>query len=371
MASATPFEEPNSAIPSSPATRADLRKSRHPQSTSALLVDDGPMRPVLEMVDRVAPFDVTVLLQGETGVGKDVVAREIHARSPRASGPFVKVHCAAIPSAILESELFGYESGAFTDAVRRKLGKFELANGGTIFLDEIAEIEFPLQAKLLQVLQERAFVRIGGNGETHCDVRVICASNRSLEEMVAAGSFRQDLFFRVHGFTISVPPLRERPNEILPLLKHFLAMHSRAMRRFEPQPSTRLLALLSRYPFPGNVRELENLARRLVALGNEEAIMNELLRAHTRSRNADNKRTFENLVSEFERTAGEVPLLEVRRRTIREAERAVIERVLVATRCNRKKAAQILGVSYSTLLEKIRSCGLKDVAIAAFLFALL
>jgi len=323
------------------------------------------MRDVLELVDRVASSDLGVLLQGETGVGKDVIAREIHVRSARRGAPFVKVNCAAVPGALLESELFGFEPGAFTGAWRRKLGKFELASGGTIFLDEIAEVELGLQAKLLQVLQDGVFQRLGGNEDLRCDVRVLCASNRSIETMVDAGSFRQDLFFRINDVTVRIPPLRERPREIPLLFRYFLALHARALGRPEPRPSGRLLNSLVRHPFPGNVRELENLARRLTALGKEDSILLDLLRAHPGGSLGRSRHGLEDLVRDFERTAGDVPLLEVRRRTILAAERVVIERALLATHCNRRRAAEMLGVSYSTLLEKIRACGLSGLASAA------
>jgi transcriptional regulator with PAS, ATPase and Fis domain len=341
--------------------RAQTARGVQPESEprAPALVGAHVMQETLDLVDRVAPTDMPVLLQGETGVGKDMIAREIHARSPRAHGHYVKVHCAALPDSLLESELFGYEPGAFTGAVRRKLGRFEIANGGTLFLDEISEMSVPLQAKLLHVLQDGVFQRIGSNRDIVTDARIVCASNRSLEAEVAAGRFREDLFFRIHCMTIHIPPLRKR-REMIPLLfMHFLRLNSRAMRRPVPQPSARLLTLLGRHRFPGNVRELENLARRLVALGREDSLVRDLMRAYPAEQGPDQ---LEELICEFERSAGEVPLLEVRRRTILEAERQVIERTLRVTRCNRKRAAEILGVSYSTMLDKIRACGLEGLA---------
>ncbi len=335
-----------------------------PRPDRALVIDPaGPMGPVFDLARRVAGSDLPVLLQGETGVGKDVVAREIHACSTRAGAPFVKVHCAALPRGLLESELFGHEQGAFTGALRRKLGRFELANGGTIFLDEIAEMDPALQAKLLQVLQDSTFSRIGGNDEIRVDIRIVCASNRPLRAMIADGTFREDLFFRIQTVTLQIPPLRERPSEILLLFRHFLELHSRALRRPAPTPSPQLLACLARHSFPGNVRELENMARRLAALRNEDCVIAELLRGSSHG-TPGGSAPLDELMREFESTAGEVPLLEVRRRAIQEVEREVIEKTLIATRCNRRKAARLLGVSYSTLLQKIRVCGLEPLASA-------
>lgn len=340
------------------------RPGDRPRIRPAPLIDpSGPMGAVVDLARRVARSDLPVLLQGETGVGKDVIAREIHASSTRAGAPFVKVHCAALPRGLLESELFGHEQGAFTGALRRKFGRFELANGGTIFLDEIAEMDPALQAKLLQVLQDSSFSRIGGNEEIHVDVHVLCASNRPLHDMIARGTFREDLFFRIQAVTIHIPPLRERRSEILPLFRRFLELHAEALGRPAPEPSSRLLACLTRHSFPGNVRELENLARRLAVLRNEDCVIDELLRCSSQVA-PGRAAPLDELMHEFESTAGDVPLLEVRRRAIQQVEREVIEKTLIATRCNRRKAARLLGVSYSTLLQKIRVCGLEPLASA-------
>jgi two-component system response regulator AtoC len=352
-------------LPASGAT--DLRSASDPRgapppipvaelpSREPLLLRCEPMRSVLERVERIAPTDLTVLLQGETGVGKEVVARCIHQASRRAHAPFVKVHCAALPGSLLETELFGHEAGAFTGALRFKRGRFELAHGGTIFLDEIGEMRLDLQAKLLHVLEDHRFCRVGSNRELEVDVRVVCASNRMLDEMVAGGTFRRDLFHRIEEVTTRVPPLRERTAEIAPLFVHLLERHCKAMGRGLVVPSPRLLVCLTHHRFPGNVRELENLARRLAVLGNEQPMIDELNRASLDSVRRE-EIDLSAILAEFEQSAGQVPLLEVRRRTIREAERDVIERTLIATGYNRTKAARILGVSYSTLLYKIRSC---------------
>jgi transcriptional regulator with GAF, ATPase, and Fis domain len=265
-----------------------------------------------------------VLIQGESGVGKEVVARAIHEISSRREGPFVKVNCAALPGELLESELFGFEKGAFTGAGSRKQGRFEIADGGTIFLDEIGEMSPAAQAKLLHVLQDSAFSRLGGNREIRVDVRIVSATNRPLEEMVSGRGFREDLFFRLNVVAVKVPPLRERREELPSLIAHFLgrfgARYGRAVEALSPE----LLALLDRHPFPGNIRELENLLKRIVVLGGESSIFRELIareRDDARSRNA-----FEDLLEEVEETAGDPPLKEVGRRASIEAERETIER---------------------------------------------
>jgi two-component system response regulator AtoC len=315
-----------------------------------------PMRRVYDLIHQVADTDVTVLIQGQSGTGKEIVARTLHAASPRSDRPIVKVNCAALPPTLLESELFGYEKGAFTGANARKPGKFELADRGTIFFDEIGEMSPGVQAKLLQVLQDRQFSRLGGNADITVDVRVVAATHRRLEEMVRAGSFREDLFFRLNVVTVFLPPLSERREEIPLLIESFLARSAARYRRPLPRLSERLLRAFERHPFPGNVRELENVVKRIVVLGSEEPILGELLRAERGDRNGSSLRV---LIEEIERTAGEVPLREVGRRVSLEAERLTIDRVLQETHWNRKRAARKLGVSYKTLLQKIRDCRLE------------
>ncbi|RIL00034.1 MAG: sigma-54-dependent Fis family transcriptional regulator [Proteobacteria bacterium] len=315
------------------------------------------MRGVRALIEQIAGTDVTVLITGESGVGKEVVAREIHRRSPRTNRPFVKVNCAALPEDLLESELFGYERGAFTGAVSRKPGKFEVADTGTMFLDEIGEMSPPLQAKLLQVLQDATFARLGGNREIRVDVRVLCATNRSLEQMVKVGSFREDLYYRLNVVDVRIPPLRERREEVPVLvdafLRRFAAKYGKPLRR----PSPALAKAMERYPFPGNVRELENLMKRVVVLESEDTVLADLL-GGDRMRGADDR--FQSVIEELAATAGQVSLKEVGRRAAIEAERATIDRVLHRTHWNRKAAARVLGVSYKTLLQKIRECGLEE-----------
>jgi formate hydrogenlyase transcriptional activator len=224
------------------------------------------LRRVLKQVETVAPTDSTVLIYGDTGVGKELIARAIHDLSPRRSKPFVKLNCAAIPTGLLESELFGHEKGAFTGAIAQRIGRFEVANGGTIFLDEIGEIPLELQTKLLRVLQEREFERLGSSRTLRTDARLIAATNRDLEAMVSEQKFRSDLFFRLNVFPVHVPPLRERQGDIPLLVRHFTQQFSRRMNRvIETIPSTAMDAL-SRYHWPGNIRELQNVIERAVII---------------------------------------------------------------------------------------------------------
>ncbi len=312
---------------------------------------------IREVLEQIADTDVAVLIQGESGVGKEVVARAVHRSSTRAHEAFVKVNCAALPGELLESELFGYEKGAFTGATRRRPGKFEQADGGSIFLDEIGEMSPAAQAKLLHVLQDGTFSRLGGNEEVSVSVRVISATNRPLEGLTASGGFREDLYFRLNVVSIHIPPLRERREEIPALVDHFLDRYTTHYGRPRPRLSPTLRSLLERHPFPGNIRELENWIKRLVVLGSEEPILRELVMGPAgRTRRRQN---FQELLDEIEETAGEVPLKEVGRRASLEAEREAIERVLFHTQWNRKQAARLLGVSYKTLLHKIRDCGLQ------------
>jgi transcriptional regulator with GAF, ATPase, and Fis domain len=270
--------------------------------------------------------------------------------------PFVKVNCAALPAELLESELFGYEKGAFTGAGSLKQGRFELAHKGTIFLDEIGEMSGALQAKLLQVLQDSVFHRLGGNEEIQVDVRVVCATNRRLDEMVADGTFREDLFFRLNVVNVALPPLRERREEIPRLIETFARRFAVQYRRAVPEFSERLMRAWNRYPFPGNVRELENMVKRIIVLENEGVILDEIA-SYERGERGSSRLL--QLIKEIEATAGEVPLREVGRRAALEAEREAIDRVLSHTNWNRKQAARLLGVSYKTLLQKIRGCGLE------------
>jgi len=339
-----------------PRRRAVARGAEAETDAGEAVWQSAPMRQILEVIDQIGDTDVTVLIQGESGVGKEIVARAIHARSDRAEQRFVKVNCAALPEDLLESELFGYEPGAFTGASQRKLGKFEQASGGTIFLDEIAEMSPGLQAKLLHVLQEQRFARLGANVEVDVDVRVVCATHRPLREMVGDRSFREDLYFRLNVVNIEIPPLRDRRDEIPVLFETFLRRYSAFYEKPTPRPSKKLVALLEDFAFPGNVRQLENMVKRLVVLESEDSIRVELEgRAHG---GGAPRSELQALLEEVEASAGEVPLREIGRRVAQQAERETIGVALQRTKWNRKQAARMLSVSYKTLLQKIRDCGL-------------
>ena len=313
----------------------------------ALLLDGSPpMRAIRRVVENIADTDATVLIRGESGVGKDLVARAIHAASPRRNGPFVKVNCAAIPVGLLESELFGHEKGAFTGAHRRKPGQFEYANKGTVYLDEIAELPLVLQAKLLHVLQDFRFARVGGNGLIDVDTRVIAATNRHLEQAMDRGEFREDLYYRLNVVEIRIPPLRERREEIPLLVASFLARFNTQYRRTK-QLSPETLVRLREHTWSGNVRELENVIRRMVVLTDGEQAF--ALVARGRNGHATTSRPPAPVTES---------LREIARRGARDAERKALHEVLEQVHWNRAEASRILKVSYKTLLHKIAACEL-------------
>ncbi len=321
-----------------------------------LFAHSSKMRGIREIIEAVASTDAPVLIRGESGVGKEVVARAIHAASLRHPHPFVKVNCAALPGDLLETELFGHEKGAFTGAYRRKLGKFELANRGTIFLDEIGELPLGLQAKLLHVLQDCQFSRVGGRELSHVDTRIVVATNRNLEVALATGQFREDVYYRLNVVDIRIPPLRERKQEIRPLAFLFLARYNQQYHR-NAELSAETLDLFEQYCWPGNIRELENIVRRLVLLGRVEEIHIELERPpRVATLGADSPDPVGG--SPVRAAQAAVGLREVARRAAREAERKALLEVLQRVHWNRGKAAGILKVSYKTLLTKIAECGL-------------
>src|SRR4051812_29687470 len=303
------------------------------------------MQTVREKLDKVASANVPVLIQGESGTGKDIIARMIHGFSPWKSGPYVKVNCPAIPGTLLESELFGYEKGAFTGAFGTKPGKVELAHRGTLFLDEISEMSFDLQSKLLQLLQDGQFCRIGGQEGRHVEVRVICATNKDLQAEVAAGRFRQDLYYRIAVVTIQLPPLRERTDDI-PGIVDFVIERAREKFKTEVKPlSPTLLSRLQRHAWPGNIRELENVIRRYVIFRNERVISEELDRAPQ-------------LTEGEEEFFEDFSLKKATRRAVAMVERKLILKVLENNNWNRKRSAVSLGISYRALLYKIQQAGL-------------
>jgi two-component system, NtrC family, response regulator AtoC len=319
----------------------------------ANLFDTSPrMIEVRETIEKVANTSATVLIRGESGVGKEIAARLIFSRSQRSHKAFVKVNCAAIPNDLLESELFGYEAGAFTGAQRSKPGKFELADGGTIFLDEIGEMHPALQAKLLHVLQDGEFARLGSKRDTAVDVRVICATNKSLEEQVAAGLFREDLFYRVNVVTVHIPPLRERRNEIPLLIRHFIGKYAALYERSVESFDTSTMRALMRYAWPGNIRELENVCKRYVIVGNANQIIREISLHSSSAPPAPEPASSSAPAAESYRSLGP-SLLEIGHQAAWQAERRVILEMLVETHWNRREAARRLQVSYKALLNKI------------------
>jgi two-component system response regulator AtoC len=311
------------------------------------------MNRIRGLIDQVAKTDVTVLIQGESGVGKEIVARALHLYSLRSEKPFIKVNCAALPDNLLESEFFGYEKGAFTGAYRPKPGKFELAHGGTIFLDEIGDIRPSLQTKLLQVLQDGEFSRLGSKTDIQVDVRVLVATNRNLEEALRDGRFREDLYYRLNVVNILVPPLRERRQEIPVFVNHFLDQYGKQYDSNVCLPSQKLMRVFMRHRWPGNVRELENMIHRLVVLGDEAAIIEELGSEAKRKRvPPKSKLQLQNSLPPI------LPLKEVSRRAAMQAEREAILKVLGQTNWHRRRAAKLLNISYKAILYKIKQYGL-------------
>jgi two-component system, NtrC family, response regulator AtoC len=304
------------------------------------------MQTVQQRVDRAARLNVPILILGESGTGKEVLARFIHNRSPWNRGPFVKVNCPAIPGTLLESELFGYQKGAFTGAVAAKPGRMEAAAGGTLFLDEIAELDSNLQAKLLHVLQDNHFTRIGDHEERHMDARVICATNRQLHNEIQNGSFRSDLFYRINVISICLPSLRERREDIPYLVEYLRLQFNRRFKCEAPPLSHETVQILQQRDWPGNVRELENCMARYVILGSEDAFYGD------RPEKKPVSFTYE--TSED----GKIPLKRIAQQVTRRMEHDLILKVLQANHWNRRKTAEVLKISYRALLYKVRQAGL-------------
>jgi two-component system, NtrC family, response regulator AtoC len=317
----------------------------------SFLAASPQMLKIRQQILQIAPVDVPIFISGESGVGKEVVARMIHLRSTRRQQAFVKVNCAALPGELLESELFGYEQGAFTGAVRAKPGKFELANKGTIFLDEIAEMSPHLQAKLLHVLQDGQYSRLGARAVVNVDVRVLAATNVDVKEAMRSGKFREDLYYRLNVLSIHIPPLRERTTEIPLLFKHFLAKYSEKYAKPVPEPSKHLLEAALRYPWPGNLRELENFIKRYVILEDDEGSLRELLEMTSQQHRMAPR-------GEEVPTPKEQGLKALVRGLKDEAEMEAIADALEKTNWCRKDAARMLEISYKALLYKMRQFNL-------------
>src|SRR5579862_9139326 len=316
----------------------------------SFLAASPQMLKIRQQILQIAPVDVPVFISGESGVGKEVVSRMIHLRSTRRQQAFVKVNCAALPGELLESELFGYEQGAFTGAVRSKPGKFELANKGTIFLDEIAEMSPHLQAKLLHVLQDHQYSRLGARSMVEVDVRVLAATNIEVQEAMKSGRLREDLYYRLNVLSFNVPPLRERTSEIPLLFRHFLNKYSEKFNKELPTPTEHLMEAAMRYPWPGNLRELENFVKRYVILSDEEGSFRELVEmAAARQRTSPR---------EDPAPPREQGLKALVRGLKDEAEMEAIADALEKTHWCRKDAAKMLGISYKALLYKVRQFGL-------------
>ncbi len=302
------------------------------------------------IISEVAGVDVPVLIEGESGTGKGVIAQTIHLRSRRQGKPLIKVNCAAIPQTLLESELFGFDKGAFTGAHLKKPGKFELANGGTIILNDIGEIDISIQAKLLQVLQDGEFSRLGGYGDVAVDTRVITTTKVDLEKSILEGLFREDLFFRINVIGLTVPPLRERKEQILPLTRYFLEVNQKKYGKSVPFPTSRTIEFFQEYNWPGNVRELENIVKRIILFGEEKVIQGPL----------ENPSLIKQRQQSSPSPHGEatpmrlLTLKRIGKEAAEAAEKECIEKTLQETCWNRKEAAKILQVSYKALLYKIK-----------------
>jgi two-component system response regulator AtoC len=363
----------------------ELRRQLNDDQDRAILFwgNSPEMQTIGTMIERVADSDVTVLIRGESGVGKELVARAIQGRSSRKERPFVKVNCAALPGELLESELFGHEKGAFTGAATTRVGKFEQADTGTIFLDEIGEVKAALQAKLLHVVQDAQFTRLGSNRPITVDVRVVAATNRDLEAMMIAGEFREDLYYRLKVIEVTVPPLRVRRSEIPRLCGFFMDRYARRYNRPARELSDALKELFQTHDWPGNIRELENVIKRIVILQDEQLVIREISRAqrtmpehaavaggppvgmaapHGEAGDVDAGRDDEWADSEasFAEASASVGsrLADAAKAAATEAERTIIEDTLERMHWNRRRAAEQLGVSYKTLLNKIKACGI-------------
>jgi DNA-binding NtrC family response regulator len=320
-----------------------------------IIGEDAHLRQVSQQLHRAAATDATVLLEGESGTGKELFARALHVLSPRSEGPFVAINCAAIPDTLLETELFGYEKGAFTGATNRKPGRFELAHRGTLFLDEIGELPLALQAKILRALEEKRFERVGGTQSLHVDVRVVAATNRNLKQRVAERQFREDLYFRLSVFPILIPPLRDRSGDVVILARHFVDRFSREVNKKTLTLSPAAIEELRTYPWPGNVRELQNCIERAVILCDDETI-------HPRHLNL----SFRNpaapaAIDPWDQIDLSGTMADAVRRATLEVERRKIDQAVRDAAGNKVRAADLLQISYKTLMQKLKDHGFADV----------
>jgi len=329
--------------------------------TGLFLGNNPRMREIQTMIGQVGWSEAPVLIQGETGTGKEMLARELHARSPRAGKPFLKLNCAALPSELVESELFGYERGAFTGAFQKKAGMFENADGGTLLLDEIGDMDIRLQAKLLQVLQDSSFQRIGGKEVIRVDVRIMAATHRDLEKAILDRNFREDLYYRLNVINLHLPRLRERKEDIVPLAEHLIKKHA---AKNPPIPLTLELkhALMS-YHWPGNVRELENCVRKLLIFRDCDSIARELQSKTTRMTSVVAPAP-ESISGPMPVALEESPILEQVVKAKQQAETDAILAALNSTRWNRKRAAGLLKIDYKALLYKMKKLGIEGKPVA-------
>jgi two-component system response regulator HydG len=326
---------------------ADARQSG--PGALPLFGDSEPMQKLKVAIGRVAATDATVHIHGESGTGKELVARAIHEQSPRAQGPFIAVHCAALAENLLESELFGHEKGAFTGAIRRKLGRFELAERGTIFLDEVGEIPMSMQSKLLRVLQQKEIQRVGGEETVKVDVRVVSATHRDLKAEVQKGNFREDLFYRLHIVPLELPPLRDRPGDIVVLSQHFAEKHGPRIRQGKMKLSADAIAVLQRYPWPGNVRELENAVEQALVFCDGDTVQAADLPAFLQTRSATSATPANALTV----PDGPIHLNQV----LEDLERQLIARAYEKAKGVKTETARLLGIKTSALYYKLQKYG--------------
>jgi two-component system, NtrC family, response regulator AtoC len=339
------IKEPNMPLPVSESLEKATGAHELPPAP-VIFGQTAAMREVQHTLQRVAGANLSILITGESGTGKEIIARLLHLYSPWANGPFVKVNCPAIPGTLLESELFGYERGAFTGAFGSKPGRVELAHRGTLFLDEISELDPTLQAKLLQLLQDGQFSRIGSREDRRVEVRVVSATNRELHQEIDVGNFRQDLFYRIAAMTILLPPLRERAVDLPLICEYLVQYYNDKLNGRANMLRPALLAKMQRYPWPGNIRQLENLIKRYVVMGTDDVILSELM--HSREQEILPDVSYD----------GPVSLKKLTRQTVRKVEARIILGALHANNWNRKKAARALDISYRALLYKLKEVGI-------------